>query len=141
MYVLNHFIYGQFTLGDQVVTVPQKNVANQTNGPDLTGHITLCKTTFKQIPNFIAVDFYEIGSLLQTLAQVNDVPWDGKAATQPPASIASTGSNGGGGGGGGGSSGNASVSMTNGSVESMRRLSQQALSALAVVIFLGIVVL
>ncbi|KAG0048229.1 hypothetical protein BGZ83_006786 [Gryganskiella cystojenkinii] len=133
MYVLNHFVSGEFNMGNQVVTLPQKGLANQTNGPDLTSHVTSCQTTFSQIPSFIAVDFYEIGSLLQTVAKVNGVPWNGQAATPgPPGTNGSNGS-----GGAGGSGGNS----TNGAVEIRMRWSQQALGALAIVGFLGMIAL
>ena len=83
MYVLNHFVSGQFQLGGLTIDMPQPGAANQTNGPDLTSHVNACQTTFKQTPNFVAVDFYEKGNLLQTVAQVNGVKWNNKAATQP----------------------------------------------------------
>ncbi|KAG0056104.1 hypothetical protein BGZ83_006365 [Gryganskiella cystojenkinii] len=92
MYVLNHFVNGEVNMDNQVVTGPQKGIASQTNGPDLTSHVTSCQTTFNQIPSFIAVDFYEIGSLLQTVANVNGVPWNGQAATPGP--TVANGSNG-----------------------------------------------
>ncbi|KAF9935036.1 hypothetical protein FBU30_008529 [Linnemannia zychae] len=81
MYVLNHFIAATFQLQDQLVTIPQPDAANQTNGPDLISHVNDCQTTFKQAPSFIAVDFYQKGTFLETVAKVNKVTWNGKAAT------------------------------------------------------------
>lgn len=79
MYVLNHFIYESLGSND----VPQPGAAAQTNGADLISHINSCQSTFDQIPSFVAVDFYEKGSLLQTLAQLNGVTWNNKSPTQP----------------------------------------------------------
>ncbi|KAI1316310.1 hypothetical protein EDD11_010153 [Mortierella claussenii] len=78
MYVLNHFIYGKVS---DTIEIPQPGAANQTNGPDLINHVQSCQSTFKQIPSFVAVDFYEKGSLLQTVAQVNGVKWNNQLPT------------------------------------------------------------
>ncbi|KAG0196241.1 hypothetical protein BGX28_010384 [Mortierella sp. GBA30] len=83
MYMLNHFISGNVTMSGVDVEVPQPLVANVTNAANLTDHINSCQTTFNQIPNFIAVDFYEQGSVLQATAAVNRVTWNGKEPTQP----------------------------------------------------------
>ncbi|KAF9431827.1 hypothetical protein BGZ76_011642 [Entomortierella beljakovae] len=81
MYVLNHFIYGVIGLGDESINFPQPAAADQTNGPDLVGHVKSCQTIFKQIPSFIAVDYYQKGSIFQTLAQVNNVKWVAKSSS------------------------------------------------------------
>ena len=81
MYVLNHFIYGEIKFDSQSITFPQPLLANQTNGPDLESHVKSCQTTFNQNPSFIAVDFYDMGSLLQTVAQVNGVKWISRSGT------------------------------------------------------------
>ncbi|KAF8930509.1 hypothetical protein BGZ47_000506 [Haplosporangium gracile] len=81
MYVMNHFISGQVTLGNQTFDVPQSEVVAQTNGPDLASHANKCTETFNKVPNFVAVDFYEQGSVLQTVAQLNGVTWNGQAPT------------------------------------------------------------
>ena len=72
MYVLNHFVSGQLNLGSNVITMPQPDIANVTNAAELNDHVTNCQKVLKQTPNFIAVDFYEKGNLLQVVAQ--DVP-------------------------------------------------------------------
>ncbi|KAF9280247.1 hypothetical protein BGZ88_012301 [Linnemannia elongata] len=81
MYVMNHFISGQVTVGDQTFDVPQSSIVAQTNGPDLASHANKCTQTFNKVPNFVAVDFYEQGSVLQTVAQLNGVTWNGQAPT------------------------------------------------------------
>lgn len=63
------------------ISLPQPEAAAQTNGPDLISHVNACQTTFKQIPNFVAVDFYQKGSLTETVAKINKVTWNGIVAT------------------------------------------------------------
>ncbi|KAF9378217.1 hypothetical protein CPB97_009715 [Podila verticillata] len=81
MYVLNHFVSAQLNLGSNVITMPQPDIANVTNAAELTDHVSNCQKVLKQTPNFIAVDFYEKGNLLQVVAQANSVKWNGKATT------------------------------------------------------------
>ncbi|KAF9198572.1 hypothetical protein BGZ49_000581 [Haplosporangium sp. Z 27] len=83
MYVLNHFLSGNITIGGQTFDLPQPGVAATTNGPDLITHVNDCQKTFAQNPSFLAVDFYEKGSILPTVAQLNGVTWNNKAPTQP----------------------------------------------------------
>ncbi|KAF9975632.1 hypothetical protein BGZ73_000646 [Actinomortierella ambigua] len=83
MYVLNHFISGQISNGGQSIDIPQKGAAAQTNGAELVNHVNDCVATFNQNPTFLAVDFYDQGNLLQTVAQVNGVTYTGKGATRP----------------------------------------------------------
>ncbi|KAF9549442.1 hypothetical protein EC957_003831 [Mortierella hygrophila] len=89
MYVLNHFISGIIQLQGNTISLPQPEAADQTNGPDLISHVNSCQTTFKQIPSFVAVDFYQKGSLAETVAKINKVKWNGIVATG-----ASSGTNG-----------------------------------------------
>lgn len=68
-------------------------MADKTNGPDLTKHVSDCQATFKQqTPNFIAVDFYDKGSLFETVAKVNGVQWNGQQPTKANGSDSDTGS-------------------------------------------------
>ncbi|KAG0257594.1 hypothetical protein BG011_003874 [Mortierella polycephala] len=83
MYVLNHFVYGAIGNISQGLDLPQPGLAVKTNGDDLATHINTCQSTLNQMPNFIAVDFYDKGSILQLVAQVNNVKWDGKGPTTP----------------------------------------------------------
>ncbi|KAF9280900.1 hypothetical protein BGZ68_006950 [Mortierella alpina] len=89
LYVLNHFVSGTLNLNGQAIDVPEPGLANVTNTIDLTNHINSCQTAFLQIPNFIAVDFYEKGSILQATAAVNGVTWNGKEPT-PAQYVSST---------------------------------------------------
>ncbi|KAF9921015.1 hypothetical protein FBU30_008986 [Linnemannia zychae] len=81
MYVLNHFVSGLLTIGSETYDVPQSGLAPQTNGPDLATHANKCTQTFNKLPSFVAVDFYQQGSLLSIVAQLNGVEWNGKAPT------------------------------------------------------------
>lgn len=112
MYVLNHFISGILKLQGNTISLPQPEVADQTNGPDLVSHINACQTTFKQIPNFVAVDFYQKGSLTETVAKVNKVKWNGVTATG--ASSGNSTANGGTGGGVNNNGNGAAGSLLNG---------------------------
>jgi len=62
MYVLNHFLSGSGSGGVIQVSLPQPDKANISNGINLENHAKQCQQTFKTIPNFVAVDFYEEGS-------------------------------------------------------------------------------
>ncbi|KAG0224231.1 hypothetical protein BGW41_005178 [Actinomortierella wolfii] len=96
MYVLNHFVSGQVNpSGSSSINIPQRGAAAQTNGGELVDHVNECTSTFGQNPTFVAVDFYQQGSLLQTVAQLNGVQYNGKGPTQPkgtPGSTAATSS-------------------------------------------------
>ncbi|KAG0332460.1 hypothetical protein BG000_009982 [Podila horticola] len=83
MYVLNHFVSGQFQLGANNISIPQPDIANITNAAELADHVTNCQKVLKQTPNFIAVDFYERGDLMKVVAQANSVKWNGKNSTAP----------------------------------------------------------
>ncbi|KAG0005490.1 hypothetical protein BGZ79_004490 [Entomortierella chlamydospora] len=93
MYVLNHFIYGELKLGGEAIDLPQPLLANQTNGPDLVSHANACQTTFNQIANFIAVDYYDEGSLFQVVAKANGVTSVTKPSATNTTSSGTTGSN------------------------------------------------
>ncbi|KAG0083567.1 hypothetical protein BGZ93_006350 [Podila epicladia] len=93
MYVLNHFVSGQFQLGANTISIPQPKIANVTNAAELADHVSNCQKVLKQTPNFIAVDFYEKGDLMKVVAQANGVKWNGKNSTDPsPESGSGTGS-------------------------------------------------
>ncbi|KAI1318565.1 hypothetical protein EDD11_006255 [Mortierella claussenii] len=83
MYVLNHFISGSINIDGVSADIPQPDAAATTNGNDLTTHVNSCQSTFSQIPSFVAVDFYEEGSVLPTVAQINGLQFNGKNPTQP----------------------------------------------------------
>ncbi|KAF9360044.1 hypothetical protein BGX26_010694 [Mortierella sp. AD094] len=130
MYVLNHFVYAELQLGGQTIDIPQGLLANQTNGPDLISHASACQATFKQIPSFIAVDFYEKGSLFQTVAQANGVKLIAK-----PAAGSGTGS------GTSKSNSTSNVENVSGAAAGIKGINQSVLSAIAVVGGVGMMLL
>ncbi|KAF9411763.1 hypothetical protein BGZ94_001242 [Podila epigama] len=97
LYVLNHFVSGQLTLGSNVIPIPQGAIANITNADELADHVKNCKTTFKQVANFIAVDFYDKGDIFKVVAEANNVKWSGKTAnaSSPTARVGDGASKGG----------------------------------------------
>lgn len=82
MYVLNHFLSGSLTLNGVQTSLPQPNSANITNGKNLEDHAKNCQQTFKKIPNYVAVDFYEEQSdgvnVFSVVAGLNNVKYTPK---------------------------------------------------------------
>ncbi|CAG8500174.1 4506_t:CDS:10, partial [Ambispora leptoticha] len=82
MYVLNHFLSGKLPASitnGQDIEFPQHDVANTTNSQSLQQHAAACKATFGKTPNFVAVDFYEIGAnnqnVFSVVANLNNVSY------------------------------------------------------------------
>jgi hypothetical protein len=74
MYVMNHFLYGVIELGPLKVETPQRDRANETNSASvLLPHINNCTKVFQKKPNFIEVDFYQIGDALAIISSMNNV--------------------------------------------------------------------
>ncbi|KAI9250763.1 PLC-like phosphodiesterase [Sporodiniella umbellata] len=79
MYVMNHFLYGTLNLGSTKIEIPQKGSANVTNAEgSLMVQAQKCTETFGRQPNFLEVDFYNLGNTLKIAAELNKV-----AYTQP----------------------------------------------------------
>nr|CAG8493953.1 5986_t:CDS:2 [Entrophospora candida] len=82
MYVLNHFLSGTLTINGIKTSLPQPNSANITNGKNLETHAKNCQQTFKDIPNYVAVDFYEEQSdgvnVFSVVAGINNVQYTPK---------------------------------------------------------------
>ncbi|KAI9247030.1 PLC-like phosphodiesterase [Sporodiniella umbellata] len=76
MYVMNHFLYGSLQLGSLPIQIPQKGRASVTNGNDsLLKQARHCTATFGRQPNFLEVDFYNLGNALQITAELNNVTY------------------------------------------------------------------
>ncbi|CAO3670268.1 unnamed protein product [Rhizopus stolonifer] len=76
MYVMNHFLYGSLQLGSLDIEIPQKGRANVTNADDsLLKQAKECSKTFGRQPNFLEVDFYNLGNALQITAELNNVTY------------------------------------------------------------------
>jgi hypothetical protein len=78
MYVMNHFLYGTLQLGQMTVEIPQKGTANVTNSDgSLLKQAQACTQAFGRQPNFLEVDFYNLGDTLKIAAQLNNVTYSG----------------------------------------------------------------
>jgi hypothetical protein len=79
IYVLNHFLSGKSSISGIQASLPQPNSANVTNGKNLETHAKTCQQTFKKIPSYVAVDFYEEGSdnvnVFSVVAELNNVKY------------------------------------------------------------------
>ncbi|ORX89974.1 PLC-like phosphodiesterase [Basidiobolus meristosporus CBS 931.73] len=75
MYVLNHFIYVELNLQGSNIQIPAANYATTTNAQSLANHASQCNQERNQMPNFIAVDFYDVGNVFQVVANLNQVPY------------------------------------------------------------------
>ncbi|KAG0735464.1 hypothetical protein G6F23_011574 [Rhizopus arrhizus] len=74
MYVMNHFLYGTLQLGSLSIEIPQKGSANVTNSDSsLLTQAKTCVQTFGRQPNFLEVDFYNLGDTLKIAAELNNV--------------------------------------------------------------------
>lgn len=71
MYVVNHFLYGTINLAGVRIELPQRDRAVITNGKLLSDHADMCSSIFGRNPNFIEVDFYDLGDAPRTVARLN----------------------------------------------------------------------
>ncbi|KAJ1966791.1 hypothetical protein H4R35_006898 [Dimargaris xerosporica] len=106
--VLNHFVYTSMQLLDKNIMMADSNAASQTNHLDsLEAHYQQCDGTYASlassgsnsstgsstaalIPNFVAVDFYDVGDLFQFVANLNNVTYRPNETKQSVASHTST---------------------------------------------------
>ncbi|KAI8377437.1 PLC-like phosphodiesterase [Radiomyces spectabilis] len=75
MYLVNHFLYGVINIGEYRIDIPQRDIALQTNSQSLIDHTEQCIRTFGRPPNFIEVDFYDMGKAMEYLARLNGIPY------------------------------------------------------------------
>ena len=72
LFIMNNFIYNQ-----PPAELPLPSLAEQVNAnPFLIDRVSRCHEELGQLPNFIAVDFYSIGDLLDVADTVNQWPVD-----------------------------------------------------------------
>ncbi|KAI9359343.1 PLC-like phosphodiesterase [Pilaira anomala] len=77
MYVMNHFLYGTLNLGSTVIEIPQKGTAAVTNSEgSLLKQANTCTEKFGRKPNFFSVDFYNRGTALEIVANLNNVTYN-----------------------------------------------------------------
>lgn len=92
MYVMNHFLYGNITIGKTTIQIPQQGSANVTNSDSsLLVQADECKQTFGRQPNFLEVDFYNKGDTLQIAAALNNVTYNNSTVLQCDQQSTSTG--------------------------------------------------
>lgn len=83
MYVMNHFLYGVLTIGTLDIEIPQKGTANVTNAEaSLLTQAQTCTSTFGRQPNFLELDFFNLGDSLEIAAKLNNVTYTGPAQLQ-----------------------------------------------------------
>ncbi|OLY83269.1 Nudix hydrolase 3 [Smittium mucronatum] len=73
--IMNHFVYVNQTILNTVYEVPNANASDMVNsqGSILTQYYK-CQTA-NIFPNFLALDFYDIGELFQAVAAINNVTY------------------------------------------------------------------
>ncbi len=69
LFIINHFITDDFT---GLAEYDSTQIANA--NPYLTNRIQQCQEDRNKFPNFIAVDFYELGNCFEMLHEVNGIP-------------------------------------------------------------------
>ncbi|KAJ2032607.1 hypothetical protein IW146_005084 [Coemansia sp. RSA 922] len=86
LWVMNHFVYKNFSFGGSNVEVPALDSAATVNTrQSIVAQANVCGGT-GVFPNFVTVDFYDVGGLFQAVADINNVTYNAKpppAASQP----------------------------------------------------------
>jgi hypothetical protein len=83
MYVMNHFLYGVLTIGTLDIEIPQKGTANVTNAEgSLLTQAQTCTNTFGRQPNFLELDFFNLGQSLEIAAKLNNVTYTAPSQLQ-----------------------------------------------------------
>lgn len=74
MYLVNHFLYGNFVVGNMKIPLPQGGKAADTNSMlQLQDHMSKCTAALERNPNFIEVDFFDQGDAMNVVDQLNNV--------------------------------------------------------------------
>ncbi|KAI9593387.1 PLC-like phosphodiesterase [Syncephalis fuscata] len=83
MYVMNHFLFTTFSFGGSAIPIPNIGIAPTVNAAPLVDHVGICKTQQNNVvPNFVAVDFYEQGSVFSVVASLNGLNYTGNGGTK-----------------------------------------------------------
>ncbi|ORY00929.1 PLC-like phosphodiesterase, partial [Basidiobolus meristosporus CBS 931.73] len=75
MYLINHFVFTQLNIGESNINIPAASHATLTNGEQLQNHAIQCREERNRTANFLAVDFYDVGNILQVVAELNGVTY------------------------------------------------------------------
>jgi hypothetical protein len=74
MYLVNHFLYGNFVVGNMKIPLPQGGKAVETNSMlQLQDHMSKCTAVLERNPNFIEVDFFNQGDAMNVVDDLNNV--------------------------------------------------------------------
>ncbi|KAG0135418.1 PLC-like phosphodiesterase [Tuber indicum] len=80
LYMANHNLNTEISLLGNKVLVPDTDSLNQTNGVSGFGSLGLmannCRADWDRYPNFLLVDFYDVGSVFEVAARANDVEYN-----------------------------------------------------------------
>ncbi|KAJ2744661.1 hypothetical protein GGI20_002802 [Coemansia sp. BCRC 34301] len=85
LWVMNHFVFKNFAIGGTNLEVPAPDSAATVNTrQSIVAQANVCSTT-GAFPNFVTVDYFDVGDLFQAVADINSVPYS-STAKPPPAS-------------------------------------------------------
>lgn len=74
MYLVNHFLYGNFVVGNMKIPLPQGGKAADTNSrAQLQEHMSKCAAVLGRNPSFIEVDFFDQGDAITVVDELNNV--------------------------------------------------------------------
>ncbi|KAJ2356323.1 hypothetical protein H4S02_012759 [Coemansia sp. RSA 2611] len=83
LWVMNHFVFKSFSFGGIVADVPDVDAAATVNTrQNIVAQANVCGAA-QAFPNFVTVDFYDVGGLFQAVADINNVTYSSTA--RPPA--------------------------------------------------------
>ncbi|KAJ2712047.1 hypothetical protein H4R19_002957, partial [Coemansia spiralis] len=75
LWVMNHFVYTNYTVGASSFDSPAPNAAASVNTESsIESQATLCQAA-GHMPNFVAVDFYDVGDVFRAVATINKVSY------------------------------------------------------------------
>lgn len=75
--IVNHFL---------MHPLPSANLASQVNyNPFLLDRVLTCAQKMKRMPNFVTVDFYDIGAVFEVVDALNGIPPEQRRRAAPPA--------------------------------------------------------
>jgi hypothetical protein len=98
LYLINHYLDTNFSAGLNIPVPDRQNlpITNSASGPGSLGaEVDTCVAAHTRPPNFMLVDFYEVGggSVFQVAAKVNGVPYNpAQPIASPSLTNATTGS-------------------------------------------------
>ncbi|KAF2646482.1 hypothetical protein P280DRAFT_12073 [Massarina eburnea CBS 473.64] len=74
MFLMNHFLYSTQLFGIQTPNVTYTNVTNAASGAGSLGNaIQNCTSVYSKPPNFVLVDFFNVGPAIQAVDNANGV--------------------------------------------------------------------